>query len=170
MSLRLLVTSIKMYKDNKKVFIMCSIPLTITILMILLLSESWWARYFPQTYFIILTVILYLYFLKRKMYKSFLLILITLILINNSITFIQATRYNYSLTKSANNEFRLIKENVDKENERLVIKTPIFIGSLYNISDNLKDYKIVVLKRNSDEELNNSLMNGLAYWKWESNE
>ena len=168
--LLLLVTSIKMYKDNKKVFIMCSIPLTITILMILLLSESWWARYFPQTYFIILTVILYLYFLKRKMYKSFLLILITLILINNSITFIQATRYNYSLTKSANNEFRLIKENVDKENERLVIKTPIFIGSLYNISDNLKDYEIVVLKRNSDEELNNSLMNGLAYWKWESNE
>ncbi len=166
----LILTSIKMYHYNKKIFIMASIPLAITFLMIFLLSESWWARYFPQTYFIVLIVIFYLYLLKGKFYKVLLVVLFILVLANNGITLFKATEYSYDQNKLANNEFRLLEENVDPNNQFIVLQAPVFIGSLYDIYDNLPNYKFQLVPPEEKIDLSNTLMNGLVLWKWQNNE
>lgn len=166
----LVITSIKMYHHNKKIFMMASIPLIITFLMIFLLSESWWARYFPQTYFIILIVMLYLYFLKGRLYKSFLTLLIILVLFNNGITFFKATEYSYTQNKLANNEFRLLEENVNPDKQFIVLQAPVFIGALYDVYDNLPNYKFKLVNPEKKIDLSNTLMNGLILWKWQNNE
>ena len=166
----LILTSIKMYHYNKKIFIMASIPLAITFLMIFLLSESWWARYFPQTYFIVLIVIFYLYLLKGKFYKVLVVVLFILVLANNGITLFKATEYSYDQNKLANNEFRLLEENVDPNNQFIVLQAPVFIGSLYDIYDNLPNYKFQLVPPEEKIDLSNTLMNGLVLWKWQNNE
>ena len=166
----LILTSIKMYHYNKKIFIMASITLAITFLMILSLSESWWARYFPQTYFIVLIVIFYLYLLKGKFYKVLLVVLFILVLANNGITLFKATEYSYDQNKLANNEFRLLEENVDPNNQFIVLQAPVFIGSLYDIYDNLPNYKFQLVPPEEKIDLSNTLMNGLVLWKWQNNE
>ena len=166
----LILISIKMYHYNKKIFIMASIPLAITFLMIFLLSESWWARYFPQTYFIVLIVIFYLYLLKGKFYKVLLVVLFILVLANNGITLFKATEYSYDQNKLANNEFRLLEENVDPNNQFIVLQAPVFIGSLYDIYDNLPNYKFQLVPPEEKIDLSNTLMNGLVLWKWQNNE
>ena len=166
----LILTSIKMYHYNKKIFIMASIPLAITFLMIFLLSESWWARYFPQTYFIVLIVIFYLYLLKGKFYKVLLVVLFILVLANNGITLFKATEYSYDQNKLANNEFRLLEENVDPNNQFIVLQAPVFIGALYDIYDNLPNYKFQLVPPEEKIDLSNTLMNGLVLWKWQNNE
>ena len=50
----LIVELVKIFKKDKVLFCLCIIPLSITLLMIFLLSESWWARYFPQLHLIVL--------------------------------------------------------------------------------------------------------------------
>lgn len=167
----LIITSIKVFKKNKKVFILCTIPIAITIAMIFLLSESWWARYFPQTYLIILVDLIYLFILKSKFFKGILIGLAVLILMNNFITLYEAIKYSYDLNLNSNNQYRILKENVDKEKNKIIVSSPIFLGTLYNIKDKLKDYQLEI-KDMSIEEVQdyNILMSGLVYWKWEANE
>ena len=167
----LIFLSIKIYKMDKKIFILCTIPLVITIGMIFMLNESWWARYFPQTYLITLIDILYLYILKSKIFKGIMLGLITLILINNFITFYSSVKYHYELNVSTNDQIRILKENIDAECQKIVISAPTFLGAIYNIKDELKNYNIDIRLESTNKLTEyNTIMNSFIYWKWESNE
>ena len=168
--LLVLLLSKKVYKNNKKLFIICSITLGVSLFILLILSESWWARYFPQTYFLVLVSILYLYVLHNKKTNVILGIFIILVLINNFITFGCATGYSYLNNKSASEEVSLVKYNTDIDNDTILIKSPLFIGAIYNIYRDLDGYNVIVLPRDSEEELTNPLMNGLINWKVVKNE
>ena len=164
----LFISGYKMYKEQRKVFLMSLIPLLITISLIFILSESWWARYFPQIYYLVLLNILFLSFQNKKSYSIFLSILICLIIYNNSITIWSSTKYSYDLNINSNNEYRLFLENNNNKDYKLYISSPIFIGTTYNIFDKMKGYEIVTEYKPIDEVSDyNIFMSGLIYWRGE---
>ncbi len=160
----LIVLSFKIYKSNRQLFYMCSIPIFLTIVLIFLLGESWWARYFPQVYYIPLVSILYLYKLKSLKNIIMMTILILILFINNFYTLKNVIKSSYDLTFWSNNQFRLIKENLDNNEYKIYISSPVLPGAMYNVFDNLKDYEIITEKKTLDEVKNyNYLMSGLVY-------
>ena len=101
----LLLTSIFVFKNNRKLFLMIIIPIIITFIMIFVLNESWWARYFPQLYFIVLGSILFLESFNKKAIKIVMFIFMALIIVNNSLTFYYSTKYAYDESKLYASQF-----------------------------------------------------------------
>ena len=163
----LLSTSIFVFKKNKKAFIMLIIPVLITIAMIFLSNESWWARYFPQIYFIILASIAFLEILDKKLLKIIMYAFIIVILINNGLTLSYSTKYSYDESKLYASQFYNFEKQYNADTCNLELYTQSFHGAYYNIIDRYKDYQISFA---TDEEYNNSsnsfqtFMNSFVVW------
>lgn len=160
----LLISSFKIYKNDRQLFYMCSIPIFLTILLIFGLSESWWARYLPQVYYIPLVSILYLDKIKSPQNKLLLPLLLIILLVNNTFTLKSVVKNSYDLTFWSNDQFRLLKENLDSDKYKLYISSPILPGAMYNVFDNLKEYEIITEKKTLEEVADyNYLMCGLVF-------
>ena len=146
---------------------MLIIPLLITIAMIFLSNESWWARYFPQIYFIILASIAFLEILDKKLLKIIMYAFIIVILINNGLTLSYSTKYSYDESKLYASQFYNFEKQYNADTCNLELYTQSFHGAYYNIIDRYKDYQISFA---TDEEYNNSsnsfqtFMNSFVVW------
>lgn len=128
-----IINSFKVYKKNNNLFWLIMIPVAITVIMIPLLSESWWARYFPQPYFVVLASLIFCNEVDSETAKSFLYIILGFLLLNNFLTFSISTNYSIENTKSTNLEYFNIKNQACK----CEIYGYTFPGALYNSIDKL---------------------------------
>ena len=124
-----IITLIIKYKDYKKdSFILYT--LGITIILLIIMSESWWARYTPHFYlFILLGLYVLLKYNKKKIVN---IIYISLITINTLIRLLGNTYYTLTNSLTINKDFKKLS------NKEIVLKENNYHGILYN----LKDYKV----------------------------
>lgn len=150
-----LIIFIKNEKINIKYVIL---PILAILLSMILMGESWWARYVPQLYLIVVgTVILTIYnskyYKNEILAKAFAFIVIFLIGINTAIF----GYVNYSKIQA----FRRINNNINelrsKENIKLKVADDNLngYGYLYNLED--EDIKYELVKE---------VKNPLWIWEW----
>ena len=124
---------IKYYKNYKKEsWILYT--LSITVLLLIVMSESWWARYTPHFY---LFIILSLYILlKYSNHKKLNLIYILIISINTLLPLAGNTYYTLK------NSITILKDFNNLENKEILINTNGMNGIVYNLKDYDINYKI----------------------------
>lgn len=132
---------LKNEKENIKYIL---IPLLSIIITIILIGESWWARYIPQLYlFPIGTIILATYtrkYYKVKMINKLLLYILLSVICLNTLTFSYA---NKTLLKSFIEINKDLKELKHKKSVELKLGTDGLYGYFYNLKDNNIKYKEV---------------------------
>lgn len=129
-----IISKIKNKEYEKLIFI--GIPFIITVLLMFFFNESWWARYSPQTYFVVLMALFIL--LTSKIKKSYILATILLLLcsFNSVIIFRQMVK-----TKIPNSgQTRTNLENL--ENKTITLKKGGFAGVQFNLIDHNIKFKI----------------------------
>ena len=128
-----IVVFIVKYKDYKKenfIFYTLGIPLLLLVFM----SESWWARYTPHFYlFIILSLYILLKYNKKKFINY---IYITLIIINTLIPLLGNTYYTFKNSIQIRKDFNSLK------GKTVIIKDTPYNGILYNLKDFNINFKI----------------------------
>lgn len=145
-----IVIKFKNKEYEKLIFI--GVPFLITILLMLFFGESWWARYSPQTYFIILMALYIL--LTKESKKTFALASILLLLycfhstiifrhmVKTKIPISGQTRTNLENLKNTTItlkkggftgvQFNLLDHNIKfKNKEKIKNETPLYIGKNY---------------------------------------
>ncbi len=152
----------KLFKKDKKLFWLCFIPIIITFILALLLQESWWARYFPQTYFIVLGSIITCEKMNTEWSNGFAFLLIGILLINNFLTFSISTGHAIESTKNANLNFF----NMESQNCKYELYNQSFPGAVYNIIDKFGYENILINSSDvpSDAVTYNSL-NNFILWR-----
>lgn len=108
------------------------ILLGINLLLILIISESWWARYNPSNYLLI--IILTYLLLKYCNKKIINFLIISLITFNSLIILLGNTYYSFKESYKINNDFNKLK---DKE-----INISFNLGNMTGIIYNLNDFNI----------------------------
>ena len=137
-SIIVLITKYKNYK--KENYIIYS--LGITCLLLLVMSESWWARYNPYFYlFVIYSSYIMLRYNKNKLVN---VLYISIIFINSLIPFVGNTYYTFT------NSIKIRKDFKKLENKKIIVIDKKYNGIYYN----LKDYNIKFsFGDNSDKEM-----------------
>lgn len=160
-----IINAYKTYKENKKLFMLMYIPIFITLLMIVFLEESWWARYFPQIHFIVFAAILLLSKYKHIATRILMYLLITLILVNNSIVFVTSTTYINDYRKEVNKQFKVYDEHALKCD--IEVYTQSFHGIYFNLAYRNKEYNLEYVDSIKQEELGyyGPLFNGYVVWR-----
>lgn len=165
-----LVLSFIMLKKDKKMFVLCTILLSITIILIFLLSESWWARYFPQTYFIILISLLYLYKCNNNLSLVTLTVIIMLLLYNNFITFRESVNYAIEYKQELKGEIELIQNDLNKK-DKLILKSSSYLGAFYNLKDSFKNYNVEIIENiDQDKNVYKNIFSSQIKWRIEKSE
>lgn len=125
-SIIVLVTKYKKYK--KETYILYS--LGITCLLVVVMSESWWARYNPYFYlFVIFGMYIMLKYNKNRIINALFGLLIA---INSLIPLLGNTYYTFT------NSIKIRKDFKKLENKKIIIIDKKYNGIYYN----LKDYNI----------------------------
>ena len=166
----LLCLSGKVYKNNKQLFILSIIPLAITFIMIFVLGESWWARYFPQLYFFVLFALLYLNETNVKIANILLYSYISIVLVNNMLTFYYSTNYSVQFSKDVAKQFYEFNRTYSNKGCELTLYTENFHGALYNVIDKEKKYEIKIIDTDNYEYIPgefNSFMYSFVGWRCE---
>ena len=137
-SIIVLITKYKNYKKEK--YILYS--LGVTCLLLVVMSESWWARYNPYFYlFAIYGLYIMLRYNKNKLVN---VLYISIIFINSLIPFVGNTYYTFT------NSIKIKKDFKNLENKKIIIIDKKYNGIYYN----LKDYNIKFsFGDNSDKEM-----------------
>lgn len=148
--LLLIILLIKIMK-KEKIKINYNIILFITsiILSIILVGESWWARYIPQLYYLIF-IIIYIFYknIKNTKFKNVLISILLVIVLTNSSLFI------YNRFKDIDT-FKNIKEDLNylsyqKNNELKLSNTELY-GYYYNLKD--KNIKYIINNNLKEDEI-----------------
>lgn len=141
------------YTKNINIFVCCSAILITTVLLVLILGESWWARYTPFVYFIPLIAIFMLVTVLKgqKFTKTFLTLLILIMFLNISFFVNNNFLYNYNESKN----FRQILEKYSENEALITIVDPYntFLGTIYNFDDYDINYNISLEKSSDDKQL-----------------
>ena len=125
-SIIVLITKYKNYKKEK--YILYS--LGVTCLLLVVMSESWWARYNPYFYlFAIYGLYIMLRYNKNKLIN---IVYVLLISINSLIPLLGNTYYTFT------NSIKIKKDFKNLENKKIIIIDKKYNGIYYN----LKDYNI----------------------------
>ena len=128
-----IVILIVKYKDYKKEDYLLY-TLLVTILLLLVMSESWWARYTPHFYlFIILSLYVLLKYGKNKYIKY---IYIALIFINSLIPLLGNTYYTMT------NSIKIRGDLKSLSTKKIVLKENNYHGIIYNLEDYYVNYQI----------------------------
>ncbi len=127
--------------------IMLGIPFIIIILFMFVIGESWWARYYPQAYFIPIMAVFIL--LKNKRFLAILGVILLILCLSN-VYYTTKIMFLNKLPVSGQSRMNLEKNYGKKLNIKLYNEH--FTGSLYNLIDYKIDYKIVK-KLNKNKEL-----------------
>jgi len=144
-----LILLIKCFKEDKKTFILLSVPLLLTTLLIFFFSEAWWARYFPQSYLFIFIALLLLnkYTNKNNLLK---IGLIFLLIFNNYLMFSSSVSYIiFNYNREIKSDLKKLKKEINKNNCNVQVYSSVFEGYYFDIERYLKGYNISFL---SDEE------------------
>lgn len=158
-----------LFEENRKIFTMFLIPTIVTILMILFLDESWWARYFPQVYLFVLLAVILLNDYNKIPYKNILTyVFMLIILTNNSLTFVQATKRSYKNNVLYNSQFQILENTEYKENETLEIYTDFFHGAKFNVLDKFdgEDTCVKFIKGYAKDKNIEKLFDGKIEWRF----
>lgn len=134
----LIVFLILVFKKDKQKFILYAIPLGITLILIFVMQDIWWARYFPQLHFFVFASIL---LSKDGIFKVLKYILLIILLINNILFLGCNIIYTCSYVKSINNQYSILKCNCSPK-DTLILDSDVFQGIYYNVRYKLKDYNI----------------------------
>lgn len=126
-------------KEDKNMFILYIIPIIITILLLLFLSDGWWARYAPYLYLFVLSSLIPFTNCKNIVLKIIFGIYILIILFNSMLCF-KIFYYN-DLPLSGFSRMEINKINNQKIKVYLVEDR--FTGVLSNLRDNNIKYYIV---------------------------
>ena len=137
-----------LYFKNKKLFAQIGIIIGTITLLILILDESWWARYMPQLYVVPIVAILILYIFKGRKINIIMLSLISILLIINTGIII---RYNTIVNIKKFNEVKTELKTL-KNDESLLLYTTDFNGAMFNIYDINKNIKILLTLDDAKKE------------------
>ena len=129
-SIGILITKYKDYKKENYLLY----TLGITLLLLIVMSESWWARYTPHFYLFIIFGLYILYKYGKNKYLRY--IFLTLIIINTSIPLLGNTYYTFT------NSIKIRKDLTSLKNKKIILKEDNYHGILYNLKDFDVDYKI----------------------------
>lgn len=128
-----LIILIKYYKDYKnETWILYT--LGITLFLLILMSESWWARYTPHFY---LFIILSLYVLFKYGKIKIINFVYTGIIIINTLLPLAGNSY-YTLK----NSISILKEFNNLKNKEIIVNEKGMNGALYNLKDFNINYKV----------------------------
>lgn len=158
--LLLIPLMIKEYKNDKKNFILYFIPLLISLAMVFIMEDLWWARYFPQIHFVVFIVLLL--FDKYKSESYILKFLIIVVLLNNFMFLIGNIDRTVAGTINANNQLADFKSYWTPEDCKMKVYSLIFPGGYFNFEDELKDYEITYTSHPLDRDYQYVLNNGYA--------
>jgi len=129
-SIFIIIKYYKYYKNESWILY----TLAITLLLLIVMSESWWARYTPHFYFFI---ILSLYILlKYGKNKKLNLLYILIISINTLIPLAGNTYYTLK------NSVTILKDFNNLSNKQILLNNKGMNGIIYNLKDYNIDYKI----------------------------
>lgn len=150
----------RLYKENKKQFVVFFIPLLSTIFLLLIMEDLWWARYFPQIHFIVFIVILLLekYYSKSKLLKF----LIIMTMLNNFMFFIGNSEKSLSDTYQANKQITQFRTNWSPTECDMYIYSLIFPGGYFNLEEKLPEYSLEFTSTEIDQPYQYILNNGYA--------
>ena len=122
-SICVLITKFKDYKKEDYILY----TLGITIILLLVMSESWWARYTPHFYFFILFSLYIL--LKYEKNKWLRYLFIVLVSINTLIPLGGNIYYTFS------NSIKIRNDLTNLKNKEIVLEENAYNGILYNLKD-----------------------------------
>ena len=128
------IITIKNKKYDKLVFI--GIPFIITILLMLFFGESWWARYAPQTYFIVIMASFILLTSESKKCYALAFLLFLLCSYNSALIF----KHMIDTKIPISGQTRINLEKL--ENQSITIKREGFAGVIFNLKDHNIKYTI----------------------------
>lgn len=149
-SIILFVYLIFMFIKKSKYLILILIPLIIICLLILFISESWWARYIPYLYLVPL-IALFLTSLRKSKVNYLLFIMLFIPMFINILYFFQYnTLHNYMTSK----EIRECLNSVPKNKRIIVIdEQNTFLGALYNLEDRNIQFSVTSEKNKNSKKL-----------------
>jgi len=150
------VISIDFIRKHDKNILIYLIPLIITVLLMLFLSDSWWARYAPQLYLFILVSLLLFCNYDKKLINIIFSFFVIIVLFNTVLCF--GTFYYRDLPISGSSKIELDK-NENKE-INIYLSVDRFTGILANLEDRNIKYNVVYSK--TDDML--SLYGDYAYY------
>ncbi len=137
-----IIILIRYYKEYKKEsWILYTLAITITLMIVM--SESWWARYTPHFYlFIILAVYILFKYNNRKLIN---IVYLSIIIIN---TLIPLAGNSYYTLK---NSIKITKDLSNLRSKEILVNINGMNGVIYNLKDN--DTKYVLNEENNGSEL-----------------
>ncbi len=142
--------------NHKDTLILMLIPILVTGLIVLVIKESWWARYLPQLYLVPTIVVIMMSYIKGNASK-FLNNLIVFALIVNSYILLNVIHENRSFGReSVDAQFAEVYDAF--KDEDIKISSDIFSGAVFNVLDKLPKAKII--DNTCDEQDTLQLMNG----------
>lgn len=115
------------------------IPIFIIILLMIFLSDGWWARYAPYTYLIVLLAVILLGSFKNKGLRILYLVFCYLILLNSHFCIKNIIESDIPKSGLARNTLTELEgKSID-----IYLTSDRFTGILYNLEDHNIDYKII---------------------------
>lgn len=132
----------KLYRDDKKLFAMIFIPLTMTIVLATCMSDVWWARYFPQLHFFVFAALIILDKYQIKKMRVILYIICAVIITNNMITFVGAFQNTYKYTKETKQFVAGYKNTFSNKDCKILLSSNLFPGGFYNVRNDFREYEI----------------------------
>ena len=135
---------------NKKKFIMYLIPTIVTIILIFILDDIWWARYFPQIHLIVFGSMLLLE-QKKDLAKNYILqFLMIVTFINNNISLFSNTLQAIKSEQLASAQIEDFKSKYTPDKCKMKIYSLVFPGGYFNLEEELPEYE----KEYTSKELN----------------
>ena len=115
----------------------------------ILVGESWWARYVPQFYYLIFIVMFIFYKnIKNTKFNNILMYILIIAVLTNSSLFI------YNRMKDINT-FKNIQEDLNylsnQNNNELMLSNPELYGYYYNLKD--KNIKYIINNNLKEDEI-----------------
>ena len=142
----LLIFARRLFLDNRNLFMLVILPIAMTTVMIFVMSDVWWPRYFPQLYFIIFAALITINEYMNTFARVALYVLIGLILVNNIMYLSAAVEKAFLFSSSVRAEFSAYRNLYSNEKCILVLGTDGFPGSYYDARHAFGDYDIMYVK------------------------
>ena len=131
-------------KHDKKSIKYIIITLLSGVITIALVGESWWARYIPWFYYLVIgNIIIGIYsskYLKNKKVLPLITLLPILVILFNSSIFVKVVFDELSIIRSAKTDLNEMKYT---NNLKIKLVTPTTYGHLYNLNDKGIKYELV---------------------------
>ena len=132
-----------MYKKEKQNVKYILLPILSILISMILIGESWWARYVPQFYLVTLGVLVLIIYLRKynnkKIFKIIGICYLLLILLNIGV-FIFNNLLELNIYKRIDEDIKIMKKI---DNLKLKVSTPDLFGYYYTLNGKGVRYEIV---------------------------